>query len=156
MMLIACMAGVLQRRCARRKRSGHRRSSRGKGSGGNRSIDVALRTRPRHVRENAYAATYAPDGTFGTGAEAVTGREALKKVVADIKKRHAEEEKKTGQMTGRCITSSPTRHCSFWIRIMSARTTTDPGFEGPREGCRRASQRLAAASMTWRASTGSG
>ena len=45
----------------------------------------------------AYAATYTPDGQFGTGATAVKGREALKKMINDFAKRAAENETKTGQ-----------------------------------------------------------
>jgi uncharacterized protein (TIGR02246 family) len=46
---------------------------------------------------DAYAAVYAPDGQFGSGATAVKGREALKKMISDLAKRAAENEKKTGQ-----------------------------------------------------------
>jgi hypothetical protein len=46
---------------------------------------------------DAYAATYTPDGQFGTGATAVKGREALKKMINDFAKRAAENEAKTGQ-----------------------------------------------------------
>jgi uncharacterized protein (TIGR02246 family) len=38
---------------------------------------------------DAYAALYAPDGQFGTGARAVKGREALKKMIVDLKQRLA-------------------------------------------------------------------
>lgn len=38
---------------------------------------------------DAYAALYAPDGQFGTGARAVQGREALKKMIVDLKQREA-------------------------------------------------------------------
>jgi SnoaL-like domain len=33
----------------------------------------------------AYAATYTPDGQFGTGAKAIKGHEALKKMIADLR-----------------------------------------------------------------------
>jgi uncharacterized protein (TIGR02246 family) len=46
---------------------------------------------------DAYAAVYTPDGQFGSGASAVKGREALKKMVADLRARAAENEKKTGE-----------------------------------------------------------
>jgi hypothetical protein len=36
----------------------------------------------------AYAATYTPDGQFGTGANATKGRDALHKMVADLKSRY--------------------------------------------------------------------
>lgn len=38
---------------------------------------------------DAYAALYTPDGQFGTGARAVKGREALKKMIVDLKQRLA-------------------------------------------------------------------
>jgi hypothetical protein len=45
----------------------------------------------------AYAATYTPDGQFGSGANATKGHDALVKMVADLKKRSAETETKTGK-----------------------------------------------------------
>jgi uncharacterized protein (TIGR02246 family) len=45
---------------------------------------------------DAYAAVYTPDGQFGSGANAVRGREALKKMINDFKERTAENESKTG------------------------------------------------------------
>jgi uncharacterized protein (TIGR02246 family) len=45
----------------------------------------------------AYAAVYTPDGQFGTGASAVKGREALKKMVSDLRQRGVENEAKSGQ-----------------------------------------------------------
>jgi hypothetical protein len=44
--------------------------------------------------ENAYAAVYTPDGSFGTGERASVGTDALKKIIADVKKRRAEQEAK--------------------------------------------------------------
>ena len=41
-----------------------------------------------------YAATYTPDGQFGTGERAEKGRDALRKMVADLKKNRAEREAK--------------------------------------------------------------
>jgi uncharacterized protein (TIGR02246 family) len=38
---------------------------------------------------DAYAALYTPDGQFGTGAPAVKGRDALKKMIVDLKQRLA-------------------------------------------------------------------
>jgi uncharacterized protein (TIGR02246 family) len=57
----------------------------------------------RYVRaldtENAeaYAAVYTPDGQFGSGANAVKGREALKKMIDGLRKNAAENESKTGE-----------------------------------------------------------
>lgn len=45
----------------------------------------------------AYAAVYTPDGQFGSGPTAVKGREALKKMIGDLRKRAAENEAKTGE-----------------------------------------------------------
>ena len=46
---------------------------------------------------DAYAAVYTPDGQFGSGASAVKGREALKKMINDLRKRAADNEAKTGE-----------------------------------------------------------
>lgn len=46
---------------------------------------------------DAYAAVYTPDGEFGSGANAVKGREALKKMIDGFRKRNADNEAKTGQ-----------------------------------------------------------
>jgi hypothetical protein len=46
------------------------------------------------LNEDAYAAAYTPDGSFGTGPTASVGTEALKKIIADVKKRRAEQEAK--------------------------------------------------------------
>jgi uncharacterized protein (TIGR02246 family) len=46
------------------------------------------------LNEEAYADAYTPDGQFGSTSNAAKGREALKKVVADIKKGRAEREAK--------------------------------------------------------------
>lgn len=45
----------------------------------------------------AYAATYTPDGQFGSGAAATKGREALKKMILDLRQRNADTEAKTGK-----------------------------------------------------------
>ena len=46
---------------------------------------------------DAYAAVYTADGQFGTGANAVKGRAALKKLIADLRQRAIENEAKTGE-----------------------------------------------------------
>jgi uncharacterized protein (TIGR02246 family) len=46
---------------------------------------------------DAYAAVYTPDGQFGTGANSVKGREALKKMISDLHQRSAENEAKSGE-----------------------------------------------------------
>ncbi len=45
----------------------------------------------------AYAATYTPDGQFGSGATAIKGHEALKKMIADLRQRAADAEAKSGE-----------------------------------------------------------
>lgn len=52
----------------------------------------------------AYAAVYTPDGQFGAGANAVKGRDALKKLVRDLRQRAADNESKTGARRRLCIT----------------------------------------------------
>jgi len=46
---------------------------------------------------DAYAAAYTPDGQFGSGANAVKGREALKKMINDLRQRATENESKSGE-----------------------------------------------------------
>src|SRR5689334_3546479 len=43
---------------------------------------------------DAYAATYTPDGQFGSGATAIKGHDALKKMIADFRQRTADAEAK--------------------------------------------------------------
>ncbi|MGH9494767.1 MAG: nuclear transport factor 2 family protein [Candidatus Sulfotelmatobacter sp.] len=45
---------------------------------------------------DAYAATYTPDGQFGSGVSATKGREALKKMIMDLRQRNADAEAKSG------------------------------------------------------------
>ena len=62
-----------------------------------------VRRRTKHVRaldtENAdaYAAVFTPDGHFGSGTNAVKGRDALKKMIGDFRQRAAENESKSGE-----------------------------------------------------------
>jgi uncharacterized protein (TIGR02246 family) len=46
---------------------------------------------------DAYAAVFTPDGQFGSGANAIKGREALKKMINDFRQRAAENESKSGE-----------------------------------------------------------
>jgi len=48
------------------------------------------------LNADAYSAVYTPDGQFGSGPNATKGREALKKMVVDLRQRGAENEAKTG------------------------------------------------------------
>jgi len=49
------------------------------------------------LNADAYAATFTTDGQFGGGANATKGHEALHKMIADLAKRNAETEAKTGK-----------------------------------------------------------
>lgn len=46
---------------------------------------------------DAYAAVFTPDGQFGSGANAVKGREGLKKMINDLRLRATENESKSGE-----------------------------------------------------------
>jgi len=46
---------------------------------------------------DAYAAVYTEDGQFGSGANAVKGREGLKKMINDLRQRATENESKSGE-----------------------------------------------------------
>jgi len=46
---------------------------------------------------DAYVAAFTPDGQFGSGANAIQGREALKKMITDLRQRTADAEAKSGE-----------------------------------------------------------
>ena len=46
---------------------------------------------------DAYAAAFTPDGQFGSGANAIKGHEALKKMIRDLRQRAADAEAKSGE-----------------------------------------------------------
>ena len=46
----------------------------------------------------AYASVYAPDGQFGTGANATKGRDALRKMIADSRQRQVEAQAKVDKL----------------------------------------------------------
>jgi len=46
---------------------------------------------------DAYAATYTADGQFGSGASATKGRDALKKMILDLRQRNVDAEAKSGK-----------------------------------------------------------
>jgi len=46
------------------------------------------------MNADAYAATFTPDGQFGSGANAEKGRDALKKMILDLRQRAADAEAK--------------------------------------------------------------
>ena len=47
------------------------------------------------MNAEAYAATFTPDGQFGSGANAEKGRDALKKMITDLRQRAADAEAKS-------------------------------------------------------------
>jgi len=49
------------------------------------------------LNADAYAATYTSDGEFRAGANATKGRDALKKMINDLKQRNVENEAKSGK-----------------------------------------------------------
>jgi hypothetical protein len=81
--------------------------------------------------ENAYADTYTADGSFGSGARAAKGREALKKVVTDVKQTRAEREAKGGGKSPKMyhVITNPylefvdhdhARLHSYWMTVFAA------------------------------------
>lgn len=64
---------------------------------------------------DGYASVYMPDGQFGTGANATKGRDALRKMVADLKQRRAENEAK-GQRQPAMYHMSMNEHLEFTDR----------------------------------------
>ncbi len=69
---------------------------------------------------DAYAALYAPDGQFGTGANAVKGREALRKMIANLKQRLAGQEKVYVMDANPYIEFSDRNHAhmeAYWLEV---------------------------------------
>lgn len=86
---------------------------------------------------DAYAAVYTPDGQFGSGANAVKGREALKKMINDLRQRAAENEAKSGEKRPamyHVITNSRlefvdkdhARMEAYWMTVFAAVGTKTP------------------------------
>ncbi len=72
----------------------------------------------------AYAAVYTPDGQFGAGPTPVKGRDALKKVIQDLRDRARRTKRRPAKSGLRCSTprrtatsNSPTRTMRTWRRI---------------------------------------
>lgn len=87
--------------------------------------------------ENAYAEVFTPDGVFGSGANAAKGREALKKVVIDVKKSRAEREAKGEPKSPAMhhiitnayiefIDKDHARYHSYWMTVFAGGPRTDP------------------------------
>jgi len=72
----------------------------------------------------AYAATYTPDGQFGTGANAPKGREALKKMINDLNNATLTTKRRPSRRGLPCTTWSPTTPLSLSIRITRGLTLT--------------------------------
>jgi SnoaL-like domain len=100
---------------------------------------------------DAYAAVYMPDGQFGTGANAVKGREALKKMINDLRQRAVENEAKSGEEGGHVPRDSEQLPCVYRqgpratggvlddrVRCRRAEDAT------PRGGCRKGDRRTGA------------
>ncbi|MDB5718690.1 MAG: hypothetical protein JWM38_2117 [Sphingomonas bacterium] len=76
------------------------------------------------LNEDAYPATFTPDGVFTAGAKPVRGQAALRQMVTDLKKGRADREAKAAPKqppTHHIITTStspsPTRTMRGWIPI---------------------------------------
>jgi uncharacterized protein (TIGR02246 family) len=87
----------------------------------------------------AYAALFAPDGQFGRGANAVKGREALKKMISDARQR-LDAENKSGKKAPRMyhVVTNPhiefidkdhARYYAYWMGALAAGGTTSAGRE---------------------------
>jgi uncharacterized protein (TIGR02246 family) len=87
----------------------------------------------------AYAALFAPDGQFGRGVSAVKGREALKKMVSEAR-RKLDAENKSGKKAPRMyhVVTNPhiefvdkdhARFYAYWMGALAAGGTTSAGRE---------------------------
>jgi uncharacterized protein (TIGR02246 family) len=79
----------------------------------------------------AYAAVFTPDGQFGTGPTATKGREALRKMVSDLRQRTAENEAKTKEKRSamyHVVTNSSlefvdkdhARYNAYWMTVFAS------------------------------------
>jgi uncharacterized protein (TIGR02246 family) len=87
----------------------------------------------------AYAATFAPDGQFGKGANAIKGREALKKMISDARLK-LDADNKSGKKAPRMyhVVTNPhiefidkehARFYAYWMGALAAGGTTSAGRE---------------------------
>jgi hypothetical protein len=85
----------------------------------------------------ACAAAFTPDGQFGAGANPTKGREALAKMVTDLKKRSVENETKTGKkpapmyhvLTNNSIEFIDKDHArmqSYWMTVFGSAGESTP------------------------------
>jgi hypothetical protein len=86
---------------------------------------------------DANAAAYTPDGQFGSGATPVRRRDALKKMINDLRTRAAENEKKTGEKRPAMyhvlansylefIDKDHARMEAYWMTVFAAASPKDP------------------------------
>lgn len=76
---------------------------------------------------DAYAALYAPDGQFGTGANAVKGRDAIRKMIVSLKQREAAQQRVYVVDTDTSIEFHDRDHAhleAYWLEV-SPRTGTN-------------------------------
>lgn len=69
---------------------------------------------------DAYAALYTPDGQFGTGARAVKGRDALKKMIVDLKQREAGQQLVYVMDTNTSVEFPDRNHAhleAYWLEV---------------------------------------
>ena len=87
----------------------------------------------------AYAAVFAPDGQFGRGANAIKGREALKKMISDARQK-LDADNKGGKKAPRMyhVVTNPhiefidkdhARFYAYWMGALAAGGTTSAGRE---------------------------
>jgi hypothetical protein len=85
---------------------------------------------------DAYAATYTPDGQFGSGPNAVKGQDALKKMIADLRQRAADAEAKgekrpamyhmTENSYLQFIDKDHARQEAYWLTVFAGAGPTVP------------------------------
>ena len=62
---------------------------------------------------DAYAAAFTPDGQFGSGTNAAKGRDALKKMISDLRQRAADAEAKSGEKRPAMYHMTANSHLEF-------------------------------------------
>jgi len=87
----------------------------------------------------AYAATFAPDGQFGRGDQAVRGREALKKMISDARQNFdsGNESAENAPRMYHVVTNTHiefidedhARYHAYWLGALTAGGTTSAGRE---------------------------
>jgi uncharacterized protein (TIGR02246 family) len=88
---------------------------------------------------DAYAAVFAPDGQFGRGANAIKGREALKKMILDARQKFntADKGDKKAPRMYHVVTNphiefvdkDHARYYAYWMGALAAGGTTSAGRE---------------------------